>query len=232
VRGLMFKPELTLANLAGRKTRTSREYGLKKINEKPDEWYVDKAAGDSNLWVARNHVTGCQEYIKCPYGKVGSELYGAETYGIAPMAIHYRADNSFRSVERCLVEPHYGLDSIGWKSSMMMPEWASRYHVILNKIICQRINDISVDDILAEGLATTEYFLKGIDGTAESRLKKWLLARRVRKIPLEEQLWYEYLQPCFENLWDSINLKTGHGWEKNEWVWGLFYDVKLKENKQ
>ncbi len=38
MQGILFKPDMTLANLEGRKTRTSRTRGLKKINGNPGEW--------------------------------------------------------------------------------------------------------------------------------------------------------------------------------------------------
>ena len=29
---------------------------------------------------------------------------------------------------------------------------------------------------------------------------------------------------AFENLWDSINVKRGYGWDKNPWVWVIEFE--------
>lgn len=204
MRGLMFTAENTIANLEGRKTRTSRTYGLKKINLYPDNWTLLDLPAENVLgaFYFQSKLTGNIIKIKCPFGQVGSELYGKETYDplmntqhTAVEKVIYKADYPKEALE------NESCDFGPWKSPMMMPEWASRYHIILNKIIVQRLQDISIEDIIQEGLSTT---LREHDACKDLR-KQWI------------------------NLWDSINLKSGHGWNKNEWVWGLYYTVKLKD---
>jgi len=87
----------------------------------------------------------------------------------------------------------------------MMPEWASRYHIILEKIVCQRIQDITEEDCVKEGCP--EIMLKS--------------AKRGVFNAVIPSFW-------FETLWDSINLKRGYGWSFNPWAWGLYYRVVKK----
>jgi hypothetical protein len=208
----MFKPDLTLANLEGRKTRTSRCKGLDKINEHPDKWVVDFVE-ELNIGDAWFSNTTTMRKIKCPYGVVGSELYGKETYwqygywkenGVSKSGktawsfvpdwsqrIWYAEEKSFHCWEHGREMPGYYK-----RSAMMMPERASRYHIILTGIGVQRIQSISHKDITAEGLG---------DGYTD--------------------IGWNY---AFGQLWDSINLKT-HPWSSNPWVWYLYYTVKKKE---
>lgn len=173
MQGLMFKPDLTIANLEGRKTRTSRMKGLKYINEDPDQWsYIGNPYGMFNFDSAEERVS-----IRCPFGQVGSELYGKETFqtGYAlggqdengrRIDVIYKAGNT---------DKFYDLK---WRSPMMMPESASRYHIILEKIVFQRIQEITEADSRAEGVLPD--LTKNTDG-------------------------WRTLIDDFRKLWDSIN---------------------------
>ncbi len=226
MQGLMFKPEMTLANLQGKKSRTSRTKGLQVINDNPDNWTFEYEELGTYYFVPKDkHCIA--RMVKCPFGKVGSELYGKETYTYVTLAEkdpwkdRAIADGSFRRMpDGSPVTMIYKSDGVeipaSWSSPMMMPEWASRYHIILNKIVCQRLHDISEEDSRCEGLP-------------EFR-------------PARIQ---------FQTLWDSINSKvrpedrlytlddksnrhfikgqTGrYSWESNPWVWALYYEVKVK----
>lgn len=198
MQGILFKSEMTLANLNGLKSRTSRTRGLHKINENPDEWtYSGEQYGLHIFDSAEERIA-----IRCPYGKVGSELYGKETYQyLDSKHIFYKAGKEDQIFK--------------WRSPMMMPEWASRYHIILEKIIAQRIQEISEDDCKKEGC----------------RLSAWYQPTKNEKDDIN---YSGGLYPCykngFANLWDSINGKT-YPWSKNCWVWGLYYRVVRKEVK-
>jgi len=207
--GLLFKDSMTLANLreVNPKSRTSRTRGLKRINENPGEWtYSGEIHPDmfSTFHKFINIKTNKSLWIKCPFGKVGDILYGKETYSVDKLwddkkpseidhnaFVFYHADTSKKPL---------------WvgrtRSAMMMPETASRYHIILDKIIAQRIQEISVEDIIKEGLSTT---LREHDACCDLK-KQWI------------------------TLWDSINGKT-YPWKMNVWVWGLYYRVVKKEGR-
>jgi hypothetical protein len=75
-----------------------------------------------------------------------------------------------------------------------MPRWASRITLEVTGVRVERVQDISHDDALAEGIDT-----RGI-GTS------WEVREQHARIP-------------FARLWDTINAKRGHAWESNPWVW-------------
>lgn len=229
--GILFKSEMTLANLNGLKNRTSRTRGLKKINENPDEWELVAVFQDGK---ARFYNKQTQEDItlKCPYKGFNSELYGKETWRIGNLAdandddfyigVDYRAGGYLRqdvdeSTYMKYFEPNFSPSEYDpWKSPMMMPEWASRYHIILDKIIAQRIQEITPEDCIKEGIQKVGTNQNGIDyyqDYSKTSIGGWLLP---------------YVS--FISLWDSINGKT-YPWSKNCWVWGLYYRVVKKEGK-
>lgn len=199
MQGILFKPEMTLANLKGLKTRTSRTRGLQKINENPDNWTLEYEELGTFYFVPKDKSC-IATMVKCPFGQVGSELYGKETYWEDSGDLYYKSDYPLRFEGVYQDKPmNMVLDNSHWKSPMMMPEWASRYHIILEKIIVQRIQEISEDDSQKEGVVLSELY--------ESKGEGYKIE--------------------FINLWDSINYKT-YPWSSNPWVWVLYYRVEKK----
>ncbi len=140
-------------------------------------------------------------YIKCPY-EVGMRLWVRETWGIAPMAIHYRADNSFRSVERHLVEPLYGIT--GWRPSIFMPRWARRPALEVTEVRVQRVQEISEEDARAEGIFSNSQYQDD-----------WFHWER-------KDVGYMSAKLAYSVLWDSINGET-YLWKDNVWVWAVSF---------
>lgn len=228
---------MTLANLNGLKSRTSRTRGLNEINQDPNKWELKHLSlnGEANF----QHITSYKNIIlRCPYGKVGDTLYGKETYyqyGFWATTGILKSGKSEWTFVSDWKHPIYYCDTLpknikilngfattlGYykRSAMMMPERASRYHIILEKIIYQRIQSITVEDIIREGLSTK---LREHDACCDLK-KQWI------------------------TLWDSINAKpkkiitpthkpitildvnSPYSWKSNPWVLALYYRVVKKE---
>jgi len=226
MQGIMYSQAMTLANLEGRKSRTSRCRGLDKINQNPDEWECTAINQyPKNLPGAYFHNKNTDEvmFVKCPYGGIGSELYGKETY----WQYGYWQVTSIKTKTgyRVAFKPDWskpiyyadtlpkdliiekGRAAVGYykRSAIMMPERASRYHIALNGIGCQRIQSITPEDCIKEGIPKTYKDIIGEHSKAD---------------------WH--LIEDFQSLWDSINLKT-HPWSRNDWLCYLYYTVKKKE---
>ena len=139
-RPILFSGGMVRAILAGRKTQTRRIIKL-----------------DNGLFISREYRAVLdpensteREVMECasPYGQPGGRLWVRETWttaqnldpdSIERSKIFYRADI-----------PH--VDYI-WKPSIHMPRWASRLTLEITNVKVERLNSISVEDALAEGIS-------------------------------------------------------------------------------
>lgn len=171
-RPIIFSGSMVRALIDGRKTQTRRvlkpPYGM--LEYMPD----------------RTWRPICTKFFK------GDRLYVREAFcprlGYpAPIAKpHYRADND---------RPEWrGL----WKPSIHMPRWASRLTLTVTDVRVQRLQEISAEDVEAEGACELACIPATEDDDAEARV-------------------------IFRDLWNSL-----HGpdaWDANPWVVALTFSV-------
>ena len=94
-----------------------------------------------------------------------------------------------------------------WRSPLYMPRWMSRLTLEVAENVVERVQDISEEDAIWEGCRMRILSMpNGANGEATTA------------------------KHAFAMLWDSKNLKRGHGWHKNEWVFG--YRFKVVENEE
>lgn len=86
-----------------------------------------------------------------------------------------------------------------WKSPLFMPRWASRITLEIVNVRVERVQEISHEDAIAEGVDAWIETLK--DKTADLRPQRLSM----------KQLAWSY-------LWDSLNAEA-HPWSSNPWVW-------------
>jgi|SRR5690625_1129481 len=139
--------------------------------------------------------------MKSPYGQPGDLLYVRETWQVTDF-LHpsdenygyiYKASENGRDWEE-------NADSWRWEPSIFMPKAASRIWLTVTDVRVERVQDISDEDIIAEGFQHfTNADYRNFDGTTYI---SW---------------WKE--------LWDSINAKRGYGWDTNPWVWVVEFEV-------
>ncbi len=208
MKSIIFSTEMVKAILDARKTMTRRLAGLKKINNKPDDWLPvrrDQIVNiNANIFIFHNKNRtepdgeSIAEFIRCPYGQVGDRLWVRETWfenSFIPQDKHglvYLADGEF--IEQ------FPEDYIGakWSSPRFMPRWASRIDLEITGIRAERLQEISIGDAEAD---TGIKFNPIKDFSPEDCLSR------------------------FESLWDSLNAKRGYGWETNPWVWVITFKV-------
>lgn len=85
-----------------------------------------------------------------------------------------------------------------WKPSIHMPKWAARVWLKVKDVRVERVQDISREDAIKEGLLP--------------HMREYLSAVS----PITR----------FKDLWDSINKKRGFGWDENPWVWVIEFERK------
>ena len=93
--------------------------------------------------------------------------------------------------------------------SIHMHRWACRTVLELTDVRVERLQEISEDDAISEGVALLEGSYNPDDYTGI-----W------KNYSLHETAEYwNSPRDSYHSLWDSIN---GHGsWERNDWVWVL-----------
>ena len=93
-----------------------------------------------------------------------------------------------------------------------MPRWASRITLRVESIRCERLQDITPEEALSEGIpGNAGRFVAGLGGQSDDFLRK---SRHV----LAE----------FVILWDQINLKRAP-WANNPWVWRVEFSRVLAD---
>lgn len=206
-RGILFSGPMVCAILDGRKTQTRRVVTFSKPFEHSSAWpcvypfpngpgwiWTDSPVSEAGL---KRMAVG-REGKTCPCGVPGDRLWVRETWRTIndpatcigdALDIDYRADGKNRIGD---INGH-----LKWKPSIFMPKWASRITLEIVSVRVERVQDISEEDAVAEGVRAAETFKE----TEPGRLKLMSCA------------W------AYQNLWDSINAKRGFGWDKNPWVW-------------
>lgn len=181
-RPILFSGEMVRALLDGRKTQTRRV--IKPI----------KGEGLDPAGIYHFHP-GDLELMRCPYGKVGDLLWVRETFVDWPTddgSLIYRADDSGDDYN------DYGLRFFNWKPSIFMPKWASRLTLEITDIRVERLQDISGEGCIAEGLSS---YMREHDACCD-------------------------LKNQYQALWQRIN--GVESWRANPWVWVIDFKVHHK----
>ena len=219
-RPILFIAPMVQALLAGRKTQTRREIKLPRWTVAEDVIYMDEV---EPVWPhALSAVSGCMAPVECPYGKPGDRLWVREAwtsgYQDGCWGTAFRADMTFVQGKRAHPKgPHFHAKELGdhvrWRPSIHMPRWASRITLEITEVRVQRLQEISGDDALSEGVSVTPFWTpKEVEGK-----------------PFEEKWWDDfyfhqnYPQIAFQRLWESINGEVS--WQANPWVWAISFKV-------
>lgn len=201
-RPILFSAPMVRALLEGRKTQTRRIVDWERLHKQAslpfptrvrlawfkmlNGWGLD--AGDD-----------CMREVKCPYGQPGDRLYVREAWSpefiwtglppreMIPGPVWYWADGRI---------PTHG-DWTKPKPGIHMPRWASRITLEVTGVRVERLQDITPDDILAEGVTDPEMtIIAGVGVHHPDRLRtEW------------------------QKLWTAIN--GADSWDANPWVWAV-----------
>lgn len=225
-RPILFSAPMVRAILDGSKTQTRRvvkpqpseqwaphSYGeVHKIRE--DGEFVMRNGSPVVIGFGPSNWDGDEAYA-CPYGQPGDRLWVREAFrhidfthidGIYSCATQYEADKAIGKRKSGGIEI---MDfRIGLRPSIHMPRWASRIDLEITGVRVERLQDISEEDALAEGIARPEDMS---DATLE--------ALDVYTKGAERSAFNALNHPIrqYRRLWESIN---GPGsWDANPWVW-------------
>lgn len=195
-RPILFSSEMVRAILDGRKTQTRR------------------VVNPQSLLDNKTRVTACYE---CPYGAPGDSLWVREScqiYGHWVKNGHTKSGAqrwkfSIHASKRVLyaggfVKSPSDKTQLGFykRPSIFMPRWASRIALAVTDVRVERLQEISEEDAIAEGLQ------KEVISVGYQNDSVTLRAR-----------------PKFVYLWDKINSDRGYSFESNPWVWVISFKV-------
>lgn len=212
-RPILMSAPMVLATLADRKGQTRRE-----MNPQPPEGW----GGDSERAAMA---------LSCRYGQPGDRLWVRENFS-TDFAQHYPCDPVWYQADndrKKEIERRDGVRGIwspesklfvpfNWRPSIFMPRHLSRITLEINGIRVERLQDISDEDAIAEGIERYE--------PIEDRHKS--------------QTWWKWyghtilatVDPVasYRSLWEKIN---GPGsWDANPWVWVIKFNRVLEAARQ
>ncbi|HDQ4772109.1 TPA: hypothetical protein P9I14_004097 [Yersinia enterocolitica] len=213
---ILFNSEMVNAILSGRKTQTRRimkvqpseHFHPQTIHGSMDftaHWYtpgvIDK---DGYLQPARKDVFGVadeDEGYTCPLGAVGDQLWVRETWA------RYNIDQTSHDMDyRATAPADWPKDGL-WRPSIHMPRWASRINLLITGVRVERLQDISEEDSMSEGIDA--------DSLAESQDHYDCIAdHNMTGRPTAKRY--------FSNLWQSIYGEES--WQANPWVWVIEFE--------
>jgi len=204
MKGVMFTAGLMPLVLDGSKTQTRR--------------LIKGIEPDDKLWGSGQYIRGEGAYFEVSGGrkawaspryKPGDIVYIKEPWEISnvfvPEVEVYRAQIQYEggACERVVSVP---ADSkakleVGKRNKMFMPAWAARYFIRILDVRAERVQDISEEDAIAEGV----FFDGGPDehGGYTHPGCSW---------------WFHVARNAFGHLWDSI-AKPGFRWADGPFVW-------------
>lgn len=212
-RPILFSGQMVRAILDGRKTQTRRvvkapkHMGHKEIKAAcqidDGSWiFWDHWSADLRIFTRTAYKDGG---FFSPYGKSGDRLWVRETWAQHPdgEGILYRA-----------TDPGWDDNDSGlrWKPSIHMFRKDSRIDLLIKDIRVERLQDISEEDCLTEGI-DEEGEVFNLSQNILDNLG--VVPGATHDIPDSSPAKAE-----FKYLWDSINGKrAGCSWDDNPWVW-------------
>ncbi len=199
-RPILFSGPMVRAILAGEKTQTRRLVsGLR--------WISDTAPGVDPYWWMPDHPRapdamkrgggpfGPHHVHQCPHGRRGDRLWVRE--GFAPGYFDggraaFMADYDRAKIGDVVPRPRF-------KPGIHMPRTLSRINLEISAVRGERLQDITDDDIRAEGVDVAAALALGALPPVAGDLD---------------------LQWAWRSVWDAINGKRA-AWASNPWVWVL-----------
>ncbi len=191
--------ESVRAILDGRKSQTRRvikpqpEPAVDYLLWRNGKWQGYMEPGEPTVW-----------NWKCPYGIPGDTLWLKETWNPfitanpptslydnkAGYGIKYKADGArdFEGFSANIITDLVA-KSMRWRSPIYMPRWASRITLEIKDVRVERVQDISIEDVVAEGIDSSRFYEHDpYDGDVTGWDVVWGI-------------------DLYGDLWDSINAK-------------------------
>lgn len=143
-RPILFSGPMVRAILDGTKTQTRR---VVKPQPKGEVEFIRESYAGPGWYVAAKPHTD-DYYVRCPYGVPGDRLWVRETWALPYKEnwLEAKDDIVYRASPRDSSTP------VKWVPSIFMKRWMSRILLEIEDVRVERVQDISEDDALDEGI--------------------------------------------------------------------------------
>lgn len=193
-RPILFSTPMVQAILEGRKTQTRR--GVKF----PKDFVGGNAIFDNQPFGLKYESTdflGCLKRL-FPKWQIGDVLWVRETWTLSELNIKYRADGEFNQED-------YELGVVNkWKPSIFMPREAARIFLKVTNIRVERLQDITEEDAVNEGISFNSNSIQSGYGVSGSTVHVSAIS-------------------AFKALWQKIN--GVESWDENPWLWVIEFET-------
>lgn len=212
-RPILFSGPMVRAILAGTKTQTRRVVNLPRnmepLNE-DGEFEINDSFDERGKRVdwpyAASKKTGCTTAIECPYGVPGDVLWVREQFSYrdvdsnpSDLGVWYWADGPVPFGKWTRPKP-----------SIHMPRWASRLSLLVKRVRVERLQNISIEDVLSEGPF----------GNSDGGSVVFGLSGMSYHFDIESRL----ARAKFAAVWDTISARRGFPWSSNPWVFVVEFE--------
>lgn len=209
---IIFSAPMICALLDGRKSQTRRNLTVRTRDGEVLPPSTHYAPGDL-LWV-RETCSALESH-----GGLDCVRFDADQ-------VWRPIENTPEAADRWLRMHHYGGKRGATVPSIHMPRWASRLTLEVTEVRVQRLQDISEEDVNAEGIA-------GV--TKDGRLWKWGIPDR-DGLPGNDdhgwhwQEWEADPRRAYAKLWNSLH--GPEAWDANPWVAAITFTTRHKNVDQ
>lgn len=198
-RPILFSGAMVRAILEGIKTQTRRI--VKPVLGPRADWTPWEGVGwKPNGLMADIPSEAFSKMLYCPYGEVGDYLWVKETFQTGEFACNEPRGFVYRATEL----DWETCEGWKWKPSIFMPRAASRISLEITGMQIERLQDITGEDCVAEGIPLENHKC----GCERCATTSELCTATQSDLVM-----------AYQELWDSINGKGS--WAKNPYVWVL-----------
>ena len=195
-KGICFKEPLFYATIEGRKTQTRRI-----ITPQPDDTIQlsdELVCAHLGIEIKPKYKVGDTVYLKEPYLPPNNDRGCVYRYGMDKL----KFEANFKKAK--------------WKNKLFMPEFAARYFIEITGVRAEKLQDISDEDCIKEGIEICKYdgrhYVNDIWGKS-----------KLDGVWEKTRILYDTPQEAYAALINEINGKGT--WQSNPFVW--VYDYKL-----
>lgn len=221
-RPILFSGSMVCGILDGRKTKTRRLLNPQPFIDPNGNFCCADKAG--KVWNWGQHLDGrpcTRNFVEEMGYQVGQRLWVRETVACgacAPRTPSHWSEAFWRREQGSPANPNglwYRADGLSpdkpitergrWVPSIHMPRWASRITLEVTDVRVERLQDITNEEAIAEGLKQVAH----APAAARAMNCDWGVAGDFR---------YGSPISAFAALWDSLNAVRGYAWDFNPWV--------------